>query len=163
MRHDVDAVDVPLPRTSRTFTDPQWLAPPLGVFSFTGSRYQRIEVSRPPPRRTPAKPPPNLHRHIPDIQNIARIRKKALMTVVTEGSSSFSLSRHAPARRSRKLLDTGAVLIGKGYGQAVVVPGTVRATFIISVIACYMLIKFTPLNWIINGYHKSRFKLSQSR
>jgi hypothetical protein len=48
MRHDVNAVDVPLPRTSRTFTDPQWLAPPLGVFSFTGSRYQRIEVSRPP-------------------------------------------------------------------------------------------------------------------
>ncbi|MEK9854753.1 MAG: hypothetical protein VW495_08105, partial [Rhodobiaceae bacterium] len=92
-----------------------------------------------------------------------RIRKKALMTVVTEGSSSSALPRHAPARRRRKLLDSSAVLIGKGYGQAVVVPGTVRATFIISVIACYMLIKFTPLNWIINGYHKSRFKLSQSR
>ncbi len=57
MRHDVNAVDVPLPRTSRTFTDPQWLAPPLGVFSFAGSRCLRHEVSRPG-----ADPPPNLRR-----------------------------------------------------------------------------------------------------
>ena len=34
VRHAVNAVDVPLPRTSRTFNDPQWLAPPLGVFLF---------------------------------------------------------------------------------------------------------------------------------
>lgn len=85
------------------------------------------------------------------------------MTVVTEGSSCSPLPRNAPARRRRNLLGTSAVLIGKGYGQPVVVLGTVCATFIISVLACYMLIKFTPLNWIINGYHKSRLRLSRSR
>lgn len=56
-----------------------------------------------------------------------------------------------------------AALIGMGYGQPAVVAGTVCATFIISVIVYYLLIKFTPLSWIINGYHKSWLMLPRSR
>ena len=52
-----------------------------------------------------------------------------------------------------------ATLIGMGYGQPAVVAATVCATFIISVLVYYLLIKFTPLSWIINGYHKSWLKL----
>jgi len=40
--------------------------------------------------------------------------------------------------------------------------GTVCATFIISVIVYYVLIKFTPLNWIISGYQKSWLRLPGS-
>jgi glucan biosynthesis protein C len=53
----------------------------------------------------------------------------------------------------------GAMLIGKGYSQPIVVVGTVILTFLISVVAYYVLIKFTPLSWIVNGYHKSWLKL----
>lgn len=52
-----------------------------------------------------------------------------------------------------------AIMIGQGFGQPIVVLGTIIATFIISVIGYYVLIKFTPLSWIINGYHKSWLKL----
>ena len=52
-----------------------------------------------------------------------------------------------------------ATLIGMGYGQPAIVAATVCATFIISVLVYYLLIKFTPLSWIINGYHKSWLKL----
>jgi len=55
-----------------------------------------------------------------------------------------------------------AILIGQGAGQIMVVLGTVCATFIISVIVYYVLIKFTPLNWIISGYQKSWLRLPGS-
>ena len=52
-----------------------------------------------------------------------------------------------------------AILIGQGFGQPMVVLLTIIATFIISVMAYYVFIKFTPLSWIINGYRKSWLKL----
>ena len=57
----------------------------------------------------------------------------------------------------------GAVLIGKGYSQPIVVVGTVILTFMISVVTYYVLIKFTPLSWIVNGYDKSWLKLPSAR
>ena len=56
-----------------------------------------------------------------------------------------------------------AILIGQGADQITVVLGTVCATFIISVIVYYVLIKFTPLNWFISGYQKSWLRLPRSR
>jgi len=56
-----------------------------------------------------------------------------------------------------------AILIGQGASQITVVSATVCATFIISVIVYYVLIKFTPLNWIISGYRKSWLRLPGSR
>ncbi|ADE39199.1 acyltransferase family protein [Candidatus Puniceispirillum marinum] len=52
-----------------------------------------------------------------------------------------------------------AILIGQGFSQLMVVSGTIIATFVISMIGYYVLIKFTPLSWIINGYRKSWLKL----
>ena len=52
VRHDVNAVDVPLPRTSRTFTNPQWPAPPLGVFPSGPPKYPGI---RSKPTENPQK------------------------------------------------------------------------------------------------------------
>jgi glucan biosynthesis protein C len=52
-----------------------------------------------------------------------------------------------------------AILIGQGFGQPIVVLGTIIASFIISVIGYYILIKFTPLSWVINGYRKPWLKL----
>ena len=52
-----------------------------------------------------------------------------------------------------------AILIGQGFGQPLVVLFTIIATFIISVMAYYVFIKFTPLSWIISGYRKSWLKL----
>ena len=37
---------------------------------------------------------------------------------------------------------------------------TIIISFIISVIGYYIFIKYTPLNWIINGYHKSFLKIN---
>ena len=56
-----------------------------------------------------------------------------------------------------------AILIGQGASQITVVLGTVCATFIISVNVYYILIKFTPINWIISGYQKSWLRLPRSR
>jgi glucan biosynthesis protein C len=52
-----------------------------------------------------------------------------------------------------------AILISQGFGQPLVVLFTIIATFIISVMAYYVFIKFTPLSWIISGYRKSWLKL----
>jgi glucan biosynthesis protein C len=48
-----------------------------------------------------------------------------------------------------------AFLIGMGLSQIQVLVGTVIGAFIISVVLYYLLIKFTPLSWIILGYKKS--------
>jgi glucan biosynthesis protein C len=48
-----------------------------------------------------------------------------------------------------------ALLIGMGLSQIQVLVGTVIGAFIISVVLYYLLIKFTPLSWIILGYKKS--------
>ncbi|MBT6506520.1 MAG: acyltransferase family protein [Marinovum sp.] len=48
-----------------------------------------------------------------------------------------------------------AILIGLGLSQAGVVIGTVVAAFAISVALYYVLVKFTPLSWLILGYKKS--------
>ena len=48
-----------------------------------------------------------------------------------------------------------ALLIGMGLSQIQVLVGTVLGAFIISVVLYYLLIKFTPLSWIILGYKKS--------
>ena len=52
-----------------------------------------------------------------------------------------------------------AILICQGFGQPLVVLFTIIATFIISVMAYYVFIKFTPLSWIISGYRNSWLKL----
>ena len=55
-----------------------------------------------------------------------------------------------------------AILISQGASQITVVLGTVCATFTISVNVYYILIKFTPINWIISGYQKSWLRLHRS-
>ena len=45
-----------------------------------------------------------------------------------------------------------AVLIGMGLSQFQVLVGVVVGAFAISVVLYYLLIKFTPLSWIILGY-----------
>ena len=52
-----------------------------------------------------------------------------------------------------------AVSLGQGFGQPLVVLFTIITTFIISVMAYYVFIKFTPLSWIISGYRNSWLKL----
>ena len=53
-----------------------------------------------------------------------------------------------------------AMLIGAGFGQLPVVAMTIILTFIISVISYYVLIKFTPISWVVNGYRKSWLPLA---
>ena len=53
---------------------------------------------------------------------------------------------------SEKIAET---LITEGFSQTNVFILTILLTFSISVIIYYFFIKFTPLNWIINGYRKS--------
>ena len=48
-----------------------------------------------------------------------------------------------------------AVLIGMGLSQFQVLVGAVLGAFIVSVVLYYLLIKFTPLSWIVLGYKKS--------
>ena len=86
----------------------------------------------------------------------------------------FTLATHQVMKKSNKLLDwlvtlsfpiyifhltpcivLSAVLIGMGLSQFQVVGGVVLGAFAISVVLYYILIKFTPLSWIILGYKKS--------
>lgn len=86
----------------------------------------------------------------------------------------FTLATHQAIQRSSKLLDwlvtlsfpiyifhltpcmvLSAVLIGMGLSQFQVLVGVVVGAFAISVALYYLLIKFTPLSWIILGYKKS--------
>ena len=86
----------------------------------------------------------------------------------------FTLATHQIMKKSNKLLDwlvtlsfpiyifhltpcivLSAVLIGMGLSQFQVLVGVVVGTFAISVVLYYLLIKFTPLSWIILGYKKS--------
>ena len=53
-----------------------------------------------------------------------------------------------------------AMLIGAGFGQLPVVAMTIILTFIISVIGYYVLIKFTPNSWVVNGCLKSWLQLA---
>ena len=48
-----------------------------------------------------------------------------------------------------------AMLIGTGFAQLPVVTMTIILTFIISVIGYYILIKLTPISWVVNGCLKS--------
>ncbi len=80
-------------------------------------------------------------------------RSNALVRWLVELSYPVYLAHLLP------VMVVSAMLIGKGYGQPAVIVGTVILTFLISVIIYYVLIKFTPLSWIINGYHKSWLKL----
>ncbi|MGB1768690.1 MAG: hypothetical protein ACPHFY_08740, partial [Paracoccaceae bacterium] len=52
-----------------------------------------------------------------------------------------------------------AVFYNAGLNQFSILPLTVIAGFAICVILYYVFIKFTPLNWLINGYSKSPFKI----
>ena len=52
-----------------------------------------------------------------------------------------------------------ALFIGKSVGQLAMAVMTVFLTFIISVIGYYVVIKFTPLSWVVNGYQKSWLQL----
>ena len=50
-------------------------------------------------------------------------------------------------------------LIKAGFGQSEVFLLTIPLTFVSCVICYYIFVKFTPLNWLVNGYRKSWFKI----
>ena len=52
-----------------------------------------------------------------------------------------------------------ALFIGQCFRQLAMVVLTVFLTFIISMIGYYVLIKLTPLSWVVDGYRKSWLKL----
>lgn len=52
-----------------------------------------------------------------------------------------------------------ALLIGQCYSQLAMAVMTVFLTFIISMIGYYVLIKLTPLSWVVDGYRKSWLQL----
>jgi len=52
-----------------------------------------------------------------------------------------------------------ALLIGSGLGQATVFFATIVLAFCVSVGVYYVFVKFTPLDWIINGHRKSWLKV----
>ena len=52
-----------------------------------------------------------------------------------------------------------ALFYRAGLSQPVIFVLTIIASFIVCVILYYILIKFTPLNWLINGYSKSPLKI----
>ena len=52
-----------------------------------------------------------------------------------------------------------AVFYSAGFNQFFILPLTVIAGFAVCVVLYYALIKFTPLNWLINGYAKSSLKI----
>jgi glucan biosynthesis protein C len=52
-----------------------------------------------------------------------------------------------------------ALFYRAGLSQPVIFVLTIIAGFIVCVILYYILIKFTPLNWLINGYSKSPSKI----
>ena len=52
-----------------------------------------------------------------------------------------------------------AVFYQAGFSQFIIIPLAVITGFIISVFLYYLFIKFTPFNWLINGYSKSPLKI----
>ena len=52
-----------------------------------------------------------------------------------------------------------AELYSAGLSQISIFSLTIIFGFIVCVVSYYIFIKFTPLNWVINGYHKSFLKL----
>ena len=52
-----------------------------------------------------------------------------------------------------------ALFYRAGFSQPVTFVLTIIAGFIVCVILYYILIKFTPINWLINGYSKSPLKI----
>ena len=52
-----------------------------------------------------------------------------------------------------------ALFYRAGFSQPIVFVLTIIAGFIVCIILYYILIKFTPLNWLINGYSKSPLKI----
>ena len=52
-----------------------------------------------------------------------------------------------------------ALFYRAGLSQPVILVLTIIAGFIVCVILYYILIKFTPLSWLINGYSKSPLKI----
>ena len=52
-----------------------------------------------------------------------------------------------------------ALLIGSGLGQATVFFATIVLAFCVSIGVYYVFVKFTPLDWIINGHRKSWLKV----
>ena len=50
-----------------------------------------------------------------------------------------------------------------GFDQVSVFFLTIITAFIVCVILYYIFIKFTPLNWLVNGYSKSFFKINFSK
>ena len=57
------------------------------------------------------------------------------------------------------LMIISAGLYGAGLSQISNFLLTIIIGFIVCVFLYYIFIKYTPLNWIINGYHKSFLKL----
>ena len=57
------------------------------------------------------------------------------------------------------LMIISAGLYGVGLNQISIFLLTIIIGFIVCIICYYIFIKYTPLNWIINGYHKSFLKL----
>ncbi len=53
-----------------------------------------------------------------------------------------------------------ALFYSAGLSQPLIFVFTIIAGFIVCVILYYLLIKFTPLNWMINGYSKSPLKIN---
>jgi glucan biosynthesis protein C len=52
-----------------------------------------------------------------------------------------------------------AVFYHAGLSQLSILPLAVITGFFVCVILYYIFIKFTPLNWLINGYSKSPLKI----
>jgi len=61
------------------------------------------------------------------------------------------------------LMMISACLYGTGLNQISIFLLTIIIGFIVSVLLYYIFIKFTPLSWFINGYHKSFLQLSFER
>ena len=57
------------------------------------------------------------------------------------------------------LIIVSTIFFNAGFSQATIFFLTIIIGFIICVILYYIFIKFTPLNWLLNGYHKSFLKL----
>ena len=53
----------------------------------------------------------------------------------------------------------GGLLLHTGWAPIAAIGVNILLTFVICVACYYIFIKFTPLNWIINGYRKSWLKL----
>lgn len=51
-------------------------------------------------------------------------------------------------------------LFKAGFGQVSVILLSIAFGFVSSVVMYYLFVKFTPINWLINGYHKSYLKFN---